>query len=178
MNAAIAPDALDDNDPFVRLENTHRRIEQRLATLEQAASELDDSALRPDALRAIYNVMGFMERGAVRHHEDEERSLFPRLRGATALSELIAVLEEEHRAHAALYAELAAHVRGWPDEGPDRPGEAHLRALVRRVAEAYAAHIQREERELFPAARSVLGADARREMGNEMMDRRANREGP
>ena len=169
------PDKADDNDPFVRLESTHRRIEQRLAALEQAASEVDDSALRPDALGTIYDVMGFLARGAVRHHEDEERSLFPRLREVPELGELLKVLEEEHRVHDAVYAELAAYVRAWPDEGPDRAGEAHLRALVRRLGEVYAAHIQREERELFPVARRLLGADVVATMGAEMIARRGDR---
>ena len=169
------PDKSDDNDPFVRLESTHRRIEQRLAGIEQAASELDDGALRPDALGAIYDVMGFMARGAVRHHEDEERSLFPRLRAVPELADLLTALEAEHRLHDAVYAELAAFVRAWPDEGPDRAGEAHLRALVRRLCEVYAAHIQREERELFPVARRTLGAETVAEMGAEMVARRGDR---
>lgn len=166
---------MDEGDAFARLENTHRRIEQRLATLEQSASDVDDPARRKEALEDVRGVMGFLARGAVRHHEDEELSLFPRLRAVSALTALVATLEEEHRLHESVRAELMALLNGFPEAGPDRAGEVRLRELARRLSDVYCAHIQREERELFPAARAALPSSVIEEMGAEMIARRADR---
>jgi hemerythrin-like domain-containing protein len=165
----------DDRDPFARLENTHRRIEERLATLERAASELD-TVERMRALDDVYDVVRFFSRAAARHHEDEEISLFPRLARlacATELAPLLAALEAEHRAHDAVYAELSALVASFPsDVGPERSDEVRLATLARQLSEVYRAHIDREERELFPAARRALDEAACAEMASEMEARR------
>ena len=162
----------DDRDPFARLENTHRRIEERLATLERAASELD-GVERMGALGDVYDVVRFFARAAARHHEDEEASLFPRLARVTELAPLLTSLEAEHRAHDAAYTELAALVDAFPsDVGPERADEVRLAALARRLSEIYRAHIDREERELFPAARRALDAATCAAMADEMQARR------
>lgn len=162
----------DDRDPFARLENTHRRIEERLETLERAASELD-SVERMRALGDVYDAVRFFARGAARHHEDEELSLFPRLARVSELAPLLATLEAEHRTHDAVYAELAALVDSFPsDVGPELADEARLTALAHRLSEVYRAHIEREERELFPAARRALDAGACAEIAEEMEARR------
>lgn len=161
----------DARDPFARLENTHRRIEERLATLERAAAELD-GVERMRALDDVYDVVRFLARGAVRHHEDEEVSLFPRL-ATSELAPIVASLAEEHRTHDAVYAELAALVRSFPaDYGPERADEARLAALARRLSDVYRAHIDREERELFPAARRALDAVTCAAIADEMEARR------
>ena len=166
-----------DRDPFGRLENTHRRIEERLATLEKAAGELD-GVERMRALDDVYDVVGFFARGAVRHHEDEEKSLFPRLTGVPELGPLVASLEAEHREHDEVYAEIAALVRSFPtDVGPERADEVRLAALAKRLSEVYRAHIDREEKELFPLARRVLDEATCTQMADEMEARRGPRRG-
>lgn len=164
-----------DRNPFARLENTHRRIEERLATLERAASELD-GVERMRALDDVYDVVAFFARAAARHHEDEEKSLFPRLKTVTELAPILRALVEEHHDHDAVYGEVAALVRAFPtDVGPERADEVRLAALARRLSEVYRAHIEREEKELFPAARRVLDAAACEEMATEMEARRGQR---
>ncbi len=162
-------------DPFARLENTHRRIEERLATLERAASELD-GVERMRALDDVYDVVAFFARAAARHHEDEEKSLFPRLAAVADLEPLVRSLADEHREHDAVYGEIAALVGAFPtDVGPERADEARLAALARRLSDVYRAHIDREEKELFPAARRALDAAACEEMAEEMEARRGQR---
>lgn len=167
----------NENDPFARLCHTHRRIEERLVTLERAAIDVSDSALRMDALNAVYDVVGFFERAGARHHEDEERSLFPSLRAVASLAPLLAALEEEHRAHQAVFAELSALVGGFSDEGPERKDEESLRTLSARLAEIYRAHIEREEKDLFPAARAALTPEDIVRIAKDMTERRGERGG-
>jgi hemerythrin-like domain-containing protein len=171
----VQGDRSDETDPFARLERTHQRIEERLVTLEQAVVAVADSARRMEALEDIYEVVDFFGRAAKRHHDDEEQSLFPRLRAAGALLPLLAALAEEHRQHDAALAELVAVVDAWGDDGPDLATEARLPALARHLAEVYRAHIAREERELFPAARAALPAQVIEDIGKEMLERRPGR---
>jgi hemerythrin-like domain-containing protein len=145
----------DAGDPFARLLNTHRRIEERLAELEQAAGQAD--------LATMADVLGFFERAGARHHEDEERSLFPRLRQVADLAPLLTTLEQEHRDHEAARATLeAAHAQGADAVAP----------AVDRFCTLYRAHIAREEVELFPAARAALDEPTKEAIAKEMADRR------
>jgi hemerythrin-like domain-containing protein len=154
-----------EHDPFARLENTHRRIEERLLELEAAAPRLVDPAERAQALEIVHDVLGFFERAGARHHDDEELSLFPRLVGNAELVPVLRALEDEHRTHDAAYAALADGVRAGVDP-------ATLGALVARLATIYRAHIAREEAELFPRARAALDPETAAAVAAEMSARR------
>ena len=120
-------------------------------------------------------MVAFFERAGARHHEDEELSLFPRLRAVAHLAPLLATLEEEHRLHESVYAELSKLVQGFGDEGPEAADERRLHALAKQLADVYRAHILREEEELFPAARASLAANVLEEVAKEMSARRPDR---
>src|SRR5262245_29316221 len=92
----------EESDPFARLEQTHRRLEERLEQLVRAADDLAQGIGPSAALADIEDVAGFLGRGALRHVEDEEQTLFPHLRGLAELTGTLAALEEEHRTHRAL----------------------------------------------------------------------------
>jgi hemerythrin-like domain-containing protein len=138
-------DRSDETDPFARLERTHRRIEERLAALEAGEADAAD-------------VIEWLDRSAARHHDDEERSLFPRLAADAAFATILAALGDEHRALDAATRALAA--------SPADP------TLAARLNDLYRAHIDREERELFPRARAALTAVVIEEIGREMIGRR------
>jgi hemerythrin-like domain-containing protein len=139
-------------DPFEMLLRSHRRLEERL----------DDLAAAKDR-EAVEEVAHFFGRAVVRHEADEEKSLFPRLKGCDAV---VAALTAEHREHEKLHNELRDIAEGWPAT------QAKLPDLVARLRAAYASHVEREEKELFPAARKQLGDDALTEMLREMDSRR------
>lgn len=169
------PRTSDDLDPFARLHNTHTRIEERLAELSGAAADLGDGGKRYAAQQTVRDVVGFLARAGRKHVDDEEQTLFPRLRAEASLQPLLVALEAEHGAHNALEQALRSLVDGWGDEGPDAAGERQVVVLARQLSDVYRAHIKREEDELFPAARAVLAPQVLAAMGQEMMDRRPNR---
>jgi hemerythrin-like domain-containing protein len=156
-------------DPFEQLERSHRRLEERLDDLAMATSgETVD-------LDAVREVAAFFARAVRRHEDDEERSLFPRLRGRPELVPILERLSREHREHEALHTKLDALAQIPVTEASARPA-AELRAEVEAVGDAltraYRAHIEEEERHLFPAARAALDATAQAEMVAEMQARR------
>lgn len=167
----------DQTDPFARLEQTHRRLEDRLEMLVRAAEDLAAGIGASSALADVEEVAGFLSRGALRHVEDEERTLFPRLSGTAQLAGVLAELEKEHVEHRALEEEVKALVASWNGAPPaaTSPEVARMVELAKKLKEVYAVHIRREEQELFPRAKKLLAPAVIEEMGREMMDRRPDR---
>jgi hemerythrin-like domain-containing protein len=165
----------DQTDPFARLEQTHRRLEERLSDLCCAVAELSDPGARSDALALIAETVGFFARGGGRHVEDEERTLFPRIRHLGELSAVLARLEEEHRQHQSIERELGALVDRIQENGLDPSEVPRLVEVSRKLDQLYREHIAREERDLFPPLRRLLDPGTVEEMGREMMERRPHR---
>ncbi|MBM4357046.1 MAG: hemerythrin domain-containing protein [Deltaproteobacteria bacterium] len=149
-------------DAFGMLRNSHRRLLERLEDLRTAASgPLDD-----ERRATIDDVLGFLGRAVRRHEADEEASLFPRLAAHPEFAALAGQLTAEH----ATQAELAEAL-GYALDADD--GDT-LRRLADDLAASYVRHVEREERELFPAAERLLDDEARAAMLTEM-DRRRGR---
>jgi hemerythrin-like domain-containing protein len=148
-------------DPFAQLERSHRRLEERLEDLAQA-----DAA----HVEVVREVAAFFARAVKRHEQDEEESLFPRLRDQPELAPVLERLALEHVAHAALHAQLDRVLEaldgGAPDAGRD------LARVTTALLHAYRDHVDEEERVLFPAARKVLDEAALDAMTAEMDARR------
>jgi hemerythrin-like domain-containing protein len=151
----------ETSDPFEQLERSHRRLAERLSELSAAAADLGGPQGH-EARYAVEDVLDWIARAVTRHEEDEDRSLFPRLAGHPQVQASITKLTAEHRAHEQLAKDLRAAL--------DHPERA--RELAARLAAAYRAHLEEEERVLFPAARPLLDATARAEICKEMDARR------
>lgn len=165
-------------DPFEQLERSHRRLEENLEALAAVAQEARETG-RADAYRldAVREIVGFFARAVRRHEDDEEKSLFPRLSGDPSLSSSIAKLTEEHRAHETLHAALD-RVVGVLDGAPeDTAAIAELDRASIALRDAYRAHIEQEERTVFPRARELVVGDARDAMAVEMENRRGGASG-
>jgi len=170
------------DDPVGVLDACHRRIEERLATLERALAALPAH----EALAILGEVVRHFDTAVVRHTEDEEHSLFPRLERAPAGDPLgsaqrgaersgallIAELEAEHRAAEAIYLAFRTVAERVAAE-PGLTGELESHAAA--LCAAYRAHIAREEAELFPRARALAPAELRA-VGIEMRLRRGGGE--
>ena len=105
----IGASAATIDTPIEHLMTCRRRIEQRLDTLVLAAAHLESN--RTAALEAIRKSFEFLDTSGALHTEDEEGSLFPRLRPTLLSPELAFVdsLEAQHAQAGALYAQLKEH---------------------------------------------------------------------
>src|SRR5579883_1576389 len=100
--------------PIEHLTACHRRIEDRLATLERAGELLEspDETAKAEAMQAITSAIRFLDSSGVMHTVDEESSLFPRLlpRLDSGERDYVESLERQHREVDQAYAELKAAI--------------------------------------------------------------------
>ncbi len=172
--------------PFALMSDCHRRIEGFLAVIRRALERCSTGPLDDEAGAALRAAQRYFREAAPRHTEDEEESLFPRLRavGGESLGGLLREaerLEREHDEAERLYAAIDERIDAWLLEGRLRKGEGEfiLRDLD-ALDRLYARHIAFEDETLFPAAEGALDASQIREIGQEMAARRglrASREG-
>ena len=158
------------SDPLAHLLACHRRIEERLATLERAAEHLNDRT--GAALVAFRSVFEFMDSAGVLHTADEEESLFPRLMPALERGErtYLAGLEHDHTAAHLIYTELKAKLELVQTCPSARAG---VQGLVERLTELYRRHIASEDEVLQAYARRSLSSAQLDEIAAEMRLRRA-----
>jgi hemerythrin-like domain-containing protein len=160
--------------PLEHLMDCHRRIEDRLATLERVVPILQSQARWSEALEAVEHVRHFLDSNGVLHTADEEVSLFPRLRSKATAQEIAFFdrLEADHDAAEATYAELKAVVQEL-----ERRTEAALvgqfTSLVSRLCGLYRRHIEEEDTLLIPIARRLLSEPELAAIAAEMKSRRA-----
>ncbi len=166
------------DQPLGLLSDCHRRIERFLDALLVVARTRHGESLGDADRRVLEQALWYFATAAPRHTADEEASLFPRLRAASdarareAFATLDA-LEADHRDAEARHAAVDRLMRRWLADNRlsgDELAEVigHLEALEA----AYARHIGIEDRQLFPAAATILGADDLEAVGREMADRR------
>ncbi|HEX8983978.1 MAG TPA: hemerythrin domain-containing protein [Bryobacteraceae bacterium] len=165
------------NDPFGLLWDCHRRIEGFLAALVKAAElgpERTGEAERESLRRALDHFRG----AGQKHTEDEEASVFPRLRAACESGDAEALralesLESDHDNADRLHAELDLLGREWI-ETATLPQEKmrRFREIALRLKDVYARHIALEDTEVFPLAKRKLTNAEVRSIGDEMARRR------
>ena len=103
------------------------------------------------------------------HHESEDLVLWPLLleRAEAEATEIVAVMEEQHRAIAAAHDEAVHRLDDWCRFGRDREGFATvLDNLVRVLTE----HTALEEKAVLPLAEKYITATEWQQMGQHGMD--------
>jgi hemerythrin-like domain-containing protein len=152
--------------PLDHLMACHRRIEDRLATLERAGEAF--AAQPNEAMGAIRRSLDFFATNGVRHTADEEESVFPRMLAALDPDEskLIATLEQQHHEAADLHAALDRAVEGLPGTLDE------YRKAVQALSGFYRNHIEVEDTTVMPIARRVLNDGQIQEIAAEMRNRR------
>jgi hemerythrin-like domain-containing protein len=168
----VRDDQRGDRGGLEMLDRSHRRLEERLASLIEATEALASGETDGDHVGVVDDVLGFLERAASRHELDEEESLFPRLRGHAELAPLVADLLADHDQHRRLLADLLAARRRWPAAGPNAAEADAVAKLASSLDGAYRVHIEREDRELLPAARAALSPADQAALLSEMDHRR------
>jgi hemerythrin-like domain-containing protein len=170
-----APAATIDS-PIEHLVACHRRIEQRLDTLVNAAGHLQDQ--RSAALAAITSSFSFLDTSGVLHTEDEEASLFPRLRQKLSAAEIEFVdsLEAQHVQAEEIYSrlkQLASQLSAQDDVDSRRVAEYVECAEALRTL--YRAHIRTEDEVLTALAKRSLSEPELIDISREMRERRTSR---
>jgi len=158
-----SPSATIDS-PIEHLVACHRRIEQRLDTLVNAANHLESD--RSSALSAISKSFHFLDTSGVIHTQDEEVSLFPRLRPRISVGEIefLNTLEAQHDEAERIYAELKQRTADHDI--------AKYRARAERLRSLYRDHISLEDRILTAIAKRALDDLEIAAISREMRGRR------
>lgn len=162
------------DEPFEMLLACHERVQRMNALLLRLGEHLPEHGADADARQAATDVLRYFEQAGPAHHEDEERHLFPALlqHGDASTVAVVQRLQADHvEMHARwqrVRADLQAVAQGhWP---PPEPGSALQR--WQEHADHYAAHIEAEDHQAYPAARALLDATAQAAMGQDMAQRR------
>ena len=179
------------DEPLGLLSDCHRRIEGFLEVMIRVLDRAGGKQLDADQRSALEASLRYFDSAAPRHTNDEEESLFPRLRASddAAARDAMAridALEADHRRAEAMHAEVGRLCRAWLDAGPLPAADvARLRHLLTDLRETYARHIAVEDDEVFPLAGRVLSEAELAQVGREMAQRRGltvpvtpTREGP
>ena len=160
---------------FAALDMCHRRVLARLEELSGLVAAIEAGAFTPAMRASAAAVAQFFGNDARRHHEDEERHVFPPLlaRKDADLVKTVLRLQQDHNWLEEDWLELESHVQaiatgyGTCDIDTLREGTAILAAL-------YKEHIALEESIIYPEARARIGPAALDEMAREMIVRRRN----
>lgn len=162
------------DSPIEHLMACHRRIEQRLDTLINAGSHVGANPVA--ALNAIRNSFEFLDTSGVLHTEDEEASLFPRLRQKLSASEIamLDALEAQHVEAEFIYSELRRLASQLKVTGNRLTGPlAQYQDCANQLRLLYRSHIRLEEEIVTPGAKRSLDRSELAEISREMRDRRA-----
>jgi hemerythrin-like domain-containing protein len=174
------PHVPDFADPLGLMSHCHRKIEGYLKGMMAAGEmlrggrgrDVDEAFRLIDAARQHFTARG------PKHTQDEETSLFPRLRehgggeAEDALSAL-AELEGEHRAAERVHAGFDSLIDRLPHDG-SAPAEDLDRyaELVAALESIYRPHILVEDEIVFPVAARVIPTGVLAMIGREMRERR------
>jgi len=161
---------------LAQLERSHRRHDDVMAELLDAARRFAAGRPDPGDLDLVRDAVAYFARAATRHFVDEEGSVFPRLSTRRPeLAQALAELSAEHPAQIAMHAEVAAAAHDLDGDARPNAGKTLLDA-ANRLAEAHHAHVVRED-EIFATAHEALTAEDDAEIVAEMEMRRGREDG-
>ncbi len=159
--------------PLDHLMACHRRVEEKLLVLERAVAHLDN--LTEEALYALRSVITFLDSSLVLHTEDEEESVFPRIRvhAPDDEREYLDSLEMQHR-EAEGYVARLKNLAKQLERDPSLPtARIALGQTAMRLTALYRAHIASENVRLTAIGRIRLDEVALAEIAFEMKLRRS-----
>jgi hemerythrin-like domain-containing protein len=168
------------DQPLGLLSDCHRRIENFLEMLIRVLEQSNQgaSALSDEQRRALEAALRYFQVAAPRHTQDEEQSLFPRMRAsdnaaASRAFERLDALEHDHREADVAHAAVDRIGRQWLEAGVlAAPCAQEIGQLLHKLRDLYARHIAVEDSELFPLAARLLDQQQLEQLGSEMAQRR------
>ncbi|MBY0339574.1 MAG: hemerythrin domain-containing protein [Rhodocyclaceae bacterium] len=155
MSIQITTDTVADERPLELLYACHDKVRRFTRLAGQLGTHVVTQGADAQARDAATQILRYFELALPNHHADEETDVFPALRSLDdpAVSAAIAALEQEHGVLHRMWDEMAPWLRRIV-EGEAEPAPE---CLPRFVA-AYAAHAEREEREVFSAIERLPAA--------------------
>jgi hemerythrin-like domain-containing protein len=166
------------SDPLGLLSDCHRRIEKFLAQMIHITETARGGPLDEIQSEALAVALRYFTKAAPLHTQDEETSLFPRMRasgdqGAREALAALDALESDHREADILHAEVDRLGNLWLRQGDLLPADAgRLIKLLRALQTLYTHHIAVEDTRVFPLAGKLLESPALDQVGREMAVRR------
>ena len=167
------------DDAIEHLTHCHQRIERSLVTVKNAvaALRLTDPVLRTEGAAALDYELALLQLLTELHTQDEELSLFPRLQknlssAPTPLSDLLPMLEAQHREKQAIFQELASCLRTLSSDGlKAEQGLERLETLTAQLENVFGPHMALEDEQLMPKCRQYLTPADLDAMRQEMRQR-------
>jgi iron-sulfur cluster repair protein YtfE (RIC family) len=159
--------------PLDHLVACHTRIDDRLRTMERTAEHL--ATKTAEALEAARACIAFFDSNGVRHTEDEEQSLFPRLLPRLNPTERIYIttLEQQHQEVETVYAAWKTLVDRLGQASQPTPEDCtRYTNLVDRLCTMYRQHIASENDLLITLGRRECTATDLAAIAREMKLRR------
>ena len=177
MPVQIGAKTHDLSDPTGLLSDCHRRIEMFLGSL-QRVGQVIDSPLSAEMRGGLENALHYFHESAPKHTQDEEESLFPRLRQIhkpeveSALSALDA-LENDHRRADFLHRQVHQLGLKCLEKGVLAVLDAdRFRQAIAELTSIYSQHIKLEDSVVFPMAKRALSGSQKSDIASEMASRR------
>ncbi len=149
-------------DEFQTLDDAHRAALAMLDAFQRLLAHLDDQGLDVRAEAIAAQVLAYFDGPGRRHHDDEERLVFPEIEalGDDELTAHVRRLRQDHHWIEQDWRELAPHVKAVAD-GYNGYELSLLQAALPVFEALYLDHMALEETVVFPAARRVRAAHAR-----------------
>jgi hemerythrin-like domain-containing protein len=166
------------DQPLEMLVDCHRRVEHFLDVMLRVEEIYRDRGLDEQGKRALVASKTYFSESAPKHTEDEEGSLFPRMRELLpqdhSIHVAIARLHADHQFADTLHRRIDDLLDEWQrNEGPLSPEKGEqLRSDLAMLRAHYADHIRVEEESVFPVAGQFMSRDLLDAMGQEMRQRR------
>jgi hemerythrin-like domain-containing protein len=162
------------DDPLGMLKDCHRRVERFLGILCLVVERAQGRELTGEESTAAEAALHYFREGGQRHTADEEESLFPRLRAASARAEeTLSRLESDHQDAGQLHDLVEKLYRVWIARGTLSSEETQeLLSATCQLRNLYVNHSRIEETEVFPFAAKVLDSQSLTAIGSELEARR------
>jgi iron-sulfur cluster repair protein YtfE (RIC family) len=166
----------DFDHPLGVLREDHRRILLYLDRMTDLSARRRGERLGGEEQTLLSAALRYFRERAPLHSEDEEESLFPRLRRTDAMWNRMDSLEQDHQCADGAHGELDRLGGLWQKAGSLSPADAsRFDVVVRQLHVLYRHHIGVENDVLFPYAAAQLTSAELSAIGREMAARRGTR---
>lgn len=172
LSALMNPGASFD-EPLDILAACHSRLEDQCALLRKVVIHVNANGADSSAREAADSIIRFFDQAADHHHQDEETDLFPAMlaNAGPCLALIDGLVQSINQEHVLLRRAWKWQLR--PQLLALSDGlEALQPESIEAFADLYQRHVHKEERELLPLARDILGPEVLRELGERMAARR------